>query len=44
MEQTALSDVVPSNTSITLNIADQLETGALNQDQIMLPSIIYIGT
>jgi hypothetical protein len=43
-EQTALSNVALSNTSMTLNIANQLGTGVLDQDQIMLPSVIYIDT
>jgi hypothetical protein len=44
MEQTALSNVVPSNTGTTLDTANQLGTRVPDQDQIMLLSIICIDT
>jgi hypothetical protein len=44
MEQTALSNVAPSNTGTTLDTAYQPGTRAPDQDQIMLPSVICIDT
>jgi hypothetical protein len=44
IEQTALSNAALSNTSMTLDIADQLGTGVPEQDQIMLLSITHIDT